>query len=464
MRQFYRPMLGTPAAEAFRSKDWIFEVKWDGIRAISYINDELTIRSRNGKELEDKFPELEELKNIAMNTVLDGEIIVMREKRADFQTLIERTRAPSPRDVEYMAENFPATYIVFDILEKDGQKLISLPLIERKKILGDSVKEGEHVVLTVFAEEDGKAYYEEAIKRGVEGVVAKKKDSLYEPGVRSSNWLKIKRILTCDCVVFGYTKGQGIRERTFGALILGLYDKETPVFVGKVGTGFSENTIRTLLESFKQIETDEVTLNGVDIPEEITWLKPVIVSEVEYQNFTDEGKLRMPRFRGVRLDKTSSECTIDQVRKKDLTQYESKRDFSVTPEPRGAIEQPSGTVFVVQEHHARRLHYDLRLERDGVLKSWAVPKGVPEKPGEKRLAIQVEDHPLKYAEFQGTIPKGEYGAGTVSIWDKGVYEQKVWNNSMIEVTLKGARLTGRYVLAKFKKAGEKEWILLKARG
>jgi DNA ligase D-like protein (predicted ligase)/DNA ligase D-like protein (predicted 3'-phosphoesterase) len=463
MRQYYKPMLGTPAAEPFRSKDWIFEVKWDGIRAISYINTELSIRSRNGKELEDKFPELEELKNIAMNTVLDGEIIVMREKRTDFQTLIERARAASQRDVQYMAQSFPATYIVFDILEKEGQKLINLPLLERKKILGDSVKEGKRVVLSVFVEEDGKAYYEEAVRRGLEGIVAKKKDSPYEPGVRSSNWLKIKQVLTCDCVVFGYTRGQGFRERTFGALILGLYDKGTPVFVGKVGTGFSETTTKSLLESFEQLKSDKKTLEGVDVPEQITWLKPVLVSEVEYQNFTKDGKLRMPRFHGLRPDKTPSECTMDQVKKSDLAEYESKRDFSVTPEPQRGKEEPSGRVFVVQEHHARRLHYDLRLESDGVLKSWAVPKGIPEKPGEKRLAIQTEDHPLKYAEFQGTIPKGEYGAGTVSIWDKGVYEPKVWDNSKIEITLNGGRLTGRYVLAKFKKAGEKEWILLKAR-
>jgi DNA ligase D-like protein (predicted ligase)/DNA ligase D-like protein (predicted 3'-phosphoesterase) len=463
MRQYYKPMLGTPAPEPFRSKDWIFEVKWDGIRAISYVDAELSIRSRNGKELADKFPELEELKNLAMNTVVDGEIVVMREGRTDFQTLIERTRAPSPRDVEYMAQSFPATYVIFDILEKQSEKLINLPLMDRKKILGDSVREGKNVVLSVFIEEDGKAYYEEAVKRGVEGIVAKKKDSPYEPGVRSSNWLKIKEILTCDCVVFGYTKGQGARERTFGALILGLYEKGSPVFVGKVGTGFSETTMKTLLESFEKLKSNKETLENVDVPEEITWLKPALVSEIEYQNFTNEGKLRMPRFLRVRIDKTPSECTIDQVRKTNLMQYESKRDFSVTPEPHGNTKVPSGRVFVVQEHHARRLHYDFRLERDGVLKSWAVPKGVPEKPGEKRLAIQVEDHPLKYAEFQGTIPKGEYGAGTVSIWDSGVYEQKIWDDKMIEVTLKGKRLTGRYVLAKFKKAGDNGWILLKAR-
>jgi DNA ligase D-like protein (predicted ligase)/DNA ligase D-like protein (predicted 3'-phosphoesterase) len=463
MRQYYKPMLGNPAKEPFVSKDWIFEVKWDGIRAVSYVNTELSIRSRNGKELKDKFPELAELKDIAMNTVLDGEIIVMQDKKTDFQTLLERSRVTSDRDAQYMSKSFPATYVIFDILEKDGQSIIQLPLIERKAILKDRVRDGIHVVQSVFVEEDGETYYEEAIKRGVEGIVAKKKDSQYEPGIRSNNWLKIKKILSCDCVIFGYTKGRGSRERTLGALILGLYDDKTPIYVGKVGTGFPESTMRTLLEAFEGLRTEKETLQEVDVPEEITWLRPELVCEVVYQNLTKDGKLRMPRFRGLRTDKTPSECTTDQVKQTSLTEYDSKRDFSTTPEPRSSIKKPTGRVFVVQEHHARRLHYDLRLESDGVLKSWAVPKGVPEKPGEKRLAVQTEDHPLEYSGFEGTIPEGQYGAGTVRIWDKGVYQQKVWDKNKIEVILQGTRLTGRYVLAKFKKAGEKEWILLKAR-
>jgi DNA ligase D-like protein (predicted 3'-phosphoesterase) len=171
----------------------------------------------------------------------------------------------------------------------------------------------------------------------------------------------------------------------------------------------------------------------------------------------------MPRFRVLRPDKAPLECSLDQIRQNSLSEYATKRDFKVTPEPAASKGDRGGQVFVVQEHHARRLHYDLRLEKGGVLKSWAVPKGIPEKVGEKRLAVQTEDHPLEYATFEGTIPEGQYGAGTVRIWDKGTFHVKAWKDDMVEFTLKGDRLHGRYVLTKFKKAGDDDWLLLKAR-
>ena len=121
----------------------------------------------------------------------------------------------------------------------------------------------------------------------------------------------------------------------------------------------------------------------------------------------------------------------------------------------------SGSSFVVQEHHARHLHYDLRLERDGVLKSWAVPKGIPESAGETHLAVAVEDLPLEYATFEGEIAKGEYGAGTVTIWDSGTYTTKHWDDEKIEVIFHGHRLNGPYVLVKFKRAGKNEWLVFR---
>ena len=465
MRQHYKPMLASQADSAFNSKDWIFEIKWDGIRALSYIDAELSVRSRNDKELLQSFPELRELSHLAPKTVLDGEIVIVKGGETDFQALLERSKTVLFDNSRFAQPQEQATYIVFDILEKDGKSLLDIPLDERKKILKTSLKEGKHVLLSDFVEEYGEAYYEAALKKGLEGVIAKKKDSHYEPGIRSRNWLKIKKIHSCDCVVFGYTLGQGGRSATLGALILGLYDNEEPVYVGKVGTGFSDTTLQDLISALKSLETQKKTLGDVDVPEKVFWVEPKLVCEVAYQTVTKDFKLRMSRFRGLRVDKNPSECTIGQVKGASLQEYGSKRDFSITPEPKGTAHKPQKKerIFVIQEHHARRLHYDLRLEKDGVLKSWSVPKGLPKTSGEKRLAVQTEDHPLEYSKFEGTIPQGQYGAGTVKIFASGTYKLKSWDEGKIEFTLNGQVLNGKYVLVKFKKAGEKEWVLLKTK-
>jgi len=472
--RLYEPMLARTADRPFSSKEWIFELKWDGVRAISYIDDGLSIRGRNNYELLGNFPEFEELRSLAGKAVLDGEIVVLKGGKADFQALMARGRSTSAGYIEAMSKKDPALYIVFDILEEGGKPLLDRPLSERKEILKKRVREGNNVLLSLYIEGDGEAYYSGARRMGLEGIMAKRKDSVYEPGVRSGSWLKIKSISTCDCIIFGYTEGEGKREGGFGALILGLYDDGGAVFVGKVGTGFSNECIKELLETFKPFVTESSTLGGVDVPEQIIWLKPELVCEVAYQSVTHDLRLRMPRFKVLRKDKKPSECRMDQIvlveAPANLLEYRKKRKRETTPEPFEEV-KPEGDeggrgtapAYVVQEHHARRLHYDLRLEREGVLKSWAVPKGLPEKPGEKRLAVETEDHPLAYGTFEGEIPKGEYGAGKVIIWDKGSYEPIHWDENTIEVIIKGQKASGRYILTRFKKAGERQWLLLKVR-
>ncbi len=463
MNYSYKPMLAKEAPKPFSDKDWIYEIKWDGFRALAYVNEKVSLRSRNNKELVDNFPELQELKQLTRNVVLDGEIVVIKNGKPDFQALQERGKAVKPTEIQSQAVRQPAQYVVFDILEKEGKTLVKQPLIERKSILQESVEEGKHVVLSDFVEEKGETYYEAALEKGIEGVMAKRKNSTYQQGLRTGDWLKMKKLRSCDCVIFGFTKGTGVRSKTFGALLLGLYNKKTPVFVGKVGTGFDQKTLEELHGKFQSLQTEKAPFE-TGLSEKIIWLKPKLVCEVIYQLVTNDQKLRMPRFRGLRKDKSPSECTLDQLTKGKLKEYVSKRDFNVTSEPAGKAEKSTaGRIFVVQEHHSRRLHYDFRLENSGVLKSWAVPKGMPESTEEKRLAVETEDHPIEYAKFEGTIPAGQYGAGTVKIWDNGTFEPKVWDENMIEVTLQGQRLKGRYVLVRLKRAGEKSWLLLKGR-
>jgi bifunctional non-homologous end joining protein LigD len=481
-RRIYKPMLAKVASDAFTDKDWIFEIKWDGFRAIAYIDHELSLRSRNGKELKQNFPELSELTELGRGLVVDGEIVVMHEGKPDFQALLERGQAVLTGEIRRQTNLAPATYVVFDILEKDGQPLTTLPLTERKKILQESLKEGPHVLFSDYIYEKGTVYYTLVLEKGLEGIVAKTKDSLYEEGLRTGSWLKIKKLKTCDCVIFGYTKGSQSREATFGALLLGVYDTQgKPVYHGKVGSGFTQKMLGILTDKFETLKTTVAPFTP-EAGDVVTWLEPKLVCEVKYQIVTKDIKLRMARFQRLREDKAPEDCTIDQIleAKKTsqppqqqtltaetpdkLAQYQSKRKFEETPEPKGGAENKEPLIYVIQEHHSRRLHWDFRLESGGVLKSWAVPKGMPETSKQRHLAVQTEDHPYEYASFAGTIPKGQYGAGTVAIWDKGHYKTKIWEDGKIEVDLDGERLKGRYILVRLKKAKEDNaWLLLKGK-
>ena len=212
----YLPMLARPAPAPFSGDDWLFEIKWDGVRAIATVDATLSLRSRNDTELAGQFPELTELLTLAPGTVLDGEIVVMNGGKPDMQALLRRLQAGLPGPG--MA---PVTYIVFDILERDGKPLTALPLFLRRKQLEAAVREGTHVVLSEPVKGRGEDYYRAAVAQGLEGVMAKRKDSPYKPGIRSGMWLKIKAQKSCDCVIAGYTPGRGAGARPLGPSSLG---------------------------------------------------------------------------------------------------------------------------------------------------------------------------------------------------------------------------------------------------
>ncbi len=310
---FIKPMLAETARKPFSSPDWIFEVKWDGIRAISYVDTKLSIRSRRGNELLGAFPELTELREqVSSKAILDGEIVVLRGGKPDFQLAIERLNAPQER-VAYLAKRFPASYVVFDILAYRGESLLNTPLMKRKEVLREALRGGKHVVIADFVEEHGEAYYEAVLKLGLEGIVAKRKKSIYEPGKRSSDWLKIKRIKSVDCIIVGFTKGKGKREESFGALLLALYQGNALRYVGKVGTGFDEATLRSLREQLEKLRVDSLELAGYEGVKEVSFVKPEFVAEIAYDSVTRDLRLRMPRFVRLRLDKPASECSVEQL-------------------------------------------------------------------------------------------------------------------------------------------------------
>lgn len=308
-----KPMLAKSAEKPFSSPDWIFEVKWDGIRAIAYVDEELSITSRRGNELLHAFPELSELRGLVTGSaILDGEVVVLRGGKPEFQLAIERLNAPALR-VSYLARRFPASYVVFDILRLNGEWLLKKPLMERKRILEEALKEGRHVVIADFVEEQGEEYFEAALKLGLEGIVAKRKTSVYEPGKRSGDWLKIKRIKSVDCIIVGFTRGKGEREESFGALLLALYEGKAMRYVGRVGTGFDRGTLQSLREKLEKLRTDELELKGYEGIRGASFVRPELVAEIAYDSVTRDFKLRMPRFVRLRDDKPPEECTVEQL-------------------------------------------------------------------------------------------------------------------------------------------------------
>ncbi|HKG71809.1 MAG TPA: non-homologous end-joining DNA ligase, partial [Nitrososphaeraceae archaeon] len=321
-----RPMLAGHADTPFDNKDWVFEVKWDGVRAILLQNKAkgtTKIQSRNGKDITHRYPEITKAMNSVLknneSVVLDGEIVVLnKEGIPDFQMHQKRMNIESQKDIEFLSNNIPATYFVFDILYFDGKNVEVLHLPDRRKILNSLIAEGsKRIRVSEYIEEKGKALFKSVIERQLEGIVAKHKYSKYHQGIRSSAWLKIKGILTQDCVVIGYTKGEGNRQDYFGSLILAAYDDKGKLrFVGHSGSGFGFDQLKETLSVMQRIRTENNFCPIGTVPytnSKPTWLRPELVAEVKFTGWTQDMIMRAPIFLRFRYDKQPTECLIEQV-------------------------------------------------------------------------------------------------------------------------------------------------------
>jgi bifunctional non-homologous end joining protein LigD len=282
-----KPMLAKIGDEKDLEKPgYIYEPKLDGIRALLHYGKNPTFESRNGKDLTARFSNIRLPTIKASTCIIDGEIVAYdRKGNPDFNLL---------------QNDAPAVFVAFDILEKDGMNLQNKPLMDRKKILQETLKENATVQL-IFYTEQGKKLWSAMKKRGTEGVIAKKKDSVYLDGKRSDSWVKIKFLKTVDAIVIGFTE----TKRKISSLALGLYDDENITFIGKVGTGFNEQFIERF---YPQLERIRTTKNSGVLPKEIIPVKPRFVAEIQYLEFTPDCKLRAPVFKRLRDDKEVSEC------------------------------------------------------------------------------------------------------------------------------------------------------------
>ncbi|MCE6987819.1 DNA ligase D [Dyadobacter sp. CY323] len=303
------PMLATLVNEPFDDPGWEYEVKWDGYRAVAYMNKgEVEIKSRNKKSFNDKFyPVFQDLSKWEINAVFDGEIVVINDKgHSDFNAL-QNWRSEADGQL---------VYYVFDILWFDGKDLTELPLSERKAILQSVVTEESPVKLGYSIAAEGSAFFDAARDMGLEGIIAKKSDSIYSPGIRSKDWLKIKINKRQEVIVVGYTQNAG-SSKLFSALLLGAYDHGVLQYVGKVGTGFKDKQQKEMLAQFKPFITEKSPFE--EVPDynkpsrfrpnppkaNATWLKPELVCEVSFAEITSDGVFRHPSFEGMREDKAA---------------------------------------------------------------------------------------------------------------------------------------------------------------
>ncbi|HSI97564.1 MAG TPA: non-homologous end-joining DNA ligase, partial [Gaiellaceae bacterium] len=305
----YSPMLAAASESLPRGTGWTFEPKWDGFRAIIAVaGGEVTLTSRNGNDLTERFREVARAAQLAVRSadaVLDGEICALDEQgRARFSLLQEGGGA--------------LALIVFDLLELDSEPLTSLPLAERRQRLEGVIDSSRASVRVSPQFDDGDALLAAARDQRLEGVVAKRLDSTYQPARRSTDWRKVKVRSRQEVVIAGYTRGQGRRAAGFGALVVGVREAGDLRWVGNVGTGFTDVEIERLLEVLRPLERpDSPFAETPKMPRvrrsDVVWVEPRLVAEVEFAEWTREGRLRAPVYLGLREDKTASDVRRERT-------------------------------------------------------------------------------------------------------------------------------------------------------
>jgi len=319
---FFEPMMAKLVKRA-PDGDWQYEIKYDGFRALAFIQNKDNVRliSRNEKDLGNKFPEvLKSLRLLATeNTILDGEIVVLDDKgRSSFQLLQNRESGDKAA---------PLLYYIFDLPQQNGTDLRSVPLEDRQARIRKTIRRPTGVLrISEVLNGDGSALLEQARKLGLEGLIGKKGHSLYESGRRTGAWIKLKTHREQEFVIGGYSDPTGGRQH-FGALLLGYYESRKLRFCGKVGTGFNDSTLRSLRTKFRELESTECPF--ANLPESRSgrfgsgmtraemrrchWLKPELVCQVRFSEWTDDFRLRQPVYLGLREDKDALEVVREEA-------------------------------------------------------------------------------------------------------------------------------------------------------
>jgi bifunctional non-homologous end joining protein LigD len=316
------PMLATLVDKPFDGQDWLFEIKWDGYRAITFLeNGSVRLVSRNQNDMTAAYPELRAIPDSvkARTAILDGEIVALDEQgRPSFSLMQQRTGVgEGGRRIRRTRDDIPVVYYVFDLLYLDGYNLMPAPLERRKELLASIVAPGDVIRYSDHYVGNGKALFAAATERELEGIVAKRRSSPYLQK-RSSDWLKIKIVKRQECVIGGYTDPRGSREH-FGSIVLGLYDDQGRLVpVGQAGSGFTEESHAAMWKRLHALESKRSPFFGkVESITPAHFVKPELVAEIKFTEWTHEGqsggmKMRAPVFEGLRFDKKPEECKFER--------------------------------------------------------------------------------------------------------------------------------------------------------
>jgi bifunctional non-homologous end joining protein LigD len=365
------PMLARAGPLPSQDEHWAYEIKWDGVRALAYSEPgRISFQSRNGRDISASYPELRRLNRALGSTsaILDGEIVAFdAQGRPSFSRLQERMHVVSESATRRLAREVPVTYVIFDVLHLDGHSLMSEPYQRRRERLEQLGLDGEAWRTPAAHRADGRALLEASAEQGLEGLVAKRLDSPYEPGRRSPSWVKVKNVRRQELVIGGWLPGEGRRLERVGALLVGYHDAEGLRYAGRVGTGFTETTLHELASRLGALKRPKSPFVGRGVPRGAVFCEPRLVAEVEFTEWTPAGMLRHPSFKGLRDDKDPAEVVREQTTSAPEECDPSPRPAPATGSPRrGAAalfasrrDLPRGGAEVVVEGRELKLsNYD----------------------------------------------------------------------------------------------------------
>jgi bifunctional non-homologous end joining protein LigD len=432
-RRRYPPMLASLAEKLPTGRGWLFEAKWDGYRTVAYVvNGDPELRTRKDQDYTERFASVASAIPRALRTsncVLDGEVCAIDENGRTSFSAMQRG-------------GYPLVYYVFDLLELEGESLIGLPFTERRKRLEEVLDRRNKTVQLSEAFEDGRALEQAAVEQGLEGVMAKRAESRYEPGKRSRDWLKVKPgKQRQEFIIAGYTKGRGRRERRLGSLVLAVKQGRDLRYVGNVGTGFTDQEIDRLMKKLEPLERPTPPFPAVPkMPRvkkgDVVWVEPRLVCEVVFVEWTHDGHLRAPSYQGLREDKEAEEVRPERPIASEIKRGKrilrlSNLDKAFWPDEgitKGDLIAYYRDVALVLIPHLKDRPFTLKRYPDGAFGKFFfqkdAPKGMPEWIPTRPFTVSTRDTPRRKRRIQVPLVNEELAL----LWmvNMGCIDMNVW--------------------------------------